>query len=99
MGTWSMDRRIEIQVGVQRPGHRDLEGEAGLGRGGITHSGSCGPLTCQVLPHVLYVRESGLRPSDPPANTQLEATLQVLPLVRTLPLQGWDIQACFGMWP
>ena len=35
----------------------------------------------QVFPHVLHVREPGLRPADPVAHAQLAPALQVLPLV------------------
>lgn len=35
----------------------------------------------QVLPYVLPVCEPGLCPSDPPEDTQLEASLLILPLV------------------
>ena len=39
------------------------------------------PLVPQVFPHVLHVREPGLRPADPAPHAQLAPALQVLPLV------------------
>lgn len=49
----------------------------------------------QVLPHVLHVCEPGVRCADPPAHPQLAPTLQILPLVRLLPvrLRGEGVSA------
>lgn len=41
----------------------------------------------QVLPHVLHVCEPGVRCADPTAHPQLAPTLQILPLVRLLPVR------------
>ena len=38
-----------------------------------------------VLPHVLRLRQPGVRASDAAANAQLAATLQILPLVGARP--------------
>lgn len=59
----------------------------------MSHVCACAHLVClhhlslnlqpsfQVLPYVLPVCEPGLCPSDPPEDTQLEASLLILPLV------------------
>lgn len=45
----------------------------------------------QVLPHVLHVCEPGVRGADPTAHPQLAPTLQILPLVRLLPVRlRWE---------